>query len=189
MRRFALTLAPLLLLACDRAPVAPVAGPNVEPTFNIANAPLESGIVVRAGWPVAGYRLDPETQLGLAIGMGAKEICSGASFYSFLTWADKLLRDRLVTIGQGTDIPTEVWDASLGLDCPSIMAGEPLATGVSQNVSTINNLAGLSDRVPRIQTWTAHGILTRQNGEKAIFHWRFRFRGNQDLLDDLVTLH
>jgi hypothetical protein len=182
MRRFALTLTPLLLLACDRAPVAPDAGPNVAPTFNIENAPLESGIVVRAGYPVAGLRLDPETQLALAIGMGAKEICSGAPFYSFLTWADKIIRDQWVTVGQGTDIPTEVWDASQGWDCPSIMAGEPLATGVSRNVSTINFGTG-------IQTWTAHGFLTRQNGEKAIFHWRFRFRGNQDLRDDLVTLH
>jgi hypothetical protein len=190
MRRIALTLAPLLLLACDRAPVAPDGGPNVDPTFNIANAPLESGIVVRGGWPVGALMRDPETQLGLALGIGAVEYCSGTPIYYLQTWADKELADRIVTNAQGTDVPTEVWDAPPGnWNCAAIMAGEPLAAGVSHVIATNNDLYN-SGEMNRVVHWRAHGILTRQNGDKAVARWQWRWNENQGGLTELsITLH
>jgi len=190
MRRIALTLTPLVLLACDRAPVAPDAGPNVEPTFNIENAPLESGIVVRGEWPMGSFMMDPETQLGLAIGMTAKEFCSGTPRYFLQTWADKELAGRIVTMAQGTDVPTEVWDASPGnWTCEAILAGEPLASGVSDVVVTNNDLFNSGHR-GRVVQWRAHGILTQPNGEKAVVRWQWRWNENQGGLTELsITLH
>jgi hypothetical protein len=65
------------------------------------------------------------------------------------------------------------------------MAGEPIATGVSQTVVTNNNLFGLSNKVPRIFTWRAHGILTRPNGANAVFRWQLRYNENQGGVTEL----
>lgn len=189
MRRIALTLVPLLFLACDRAPVAPDAGPDLGPTFNIENAPLESGIVMRDGYPVGALMRDPDTQLGLAIGRTAKEACSGTPRYYLQTWADKVLADRLVSMAQGTDVPTEVWDASQGWDCATILAGEPLASGVSDVVVTNNDLFN-SGQMNRVVMWRAHGILARANGENAVARWQWRYNENQGGVTNLsITLH
>ena len=185
-----LAVAPLLLLACDRAPTAPDARPNPDPTFNIANAPLESGIVVRGGFPVGTLMRDSETQLGLALGIGAKEFCSGAPIYYLQTWADKELADRIVTNAQGTDVPTEVWDgSSSNWNCDAILAGEPLASGASDVVATFNDLLN-TNPVNRVISWRAHGILMRSGGDEAVFHWRWRWNENQGGLTELsITLH
>lgn len=78
MRRAMLFLVPLVLLACDRQPVAP----DVTPTLGIADGPAQSGIVTRVadGALVGWFVSDPETQLVLLLGVSAADFCDGAPY-------------------------------------------------------------------------------------------------------------
>lgn len=187
----ALMLIPPFLLAsavaCEpNTTTEPV--PAEVPSFDIANAPPLSGIVVRYGWPLGALLRDPQTGLGLAIGIGAQEFCSGTPGYYLQTWADNELADRIVSIGQSPDAPAEVWAAASPSEwtCAAILAGEPLASGVSKTVATFTDYLNTGSGNP-IVAWTGHGILTTADGARAVFHWRFKMNEQQGGLTDLMV--
>lgn len=189
----ALMLIPAFLVASTLACEPNTATePSAEtPSFNIANAPPLSGVVVRGGFLLGALLRDPQTGLGVAIGIGAQEFCSGTPLYYMQTWADKELADRIVTNGQSTDAPTEVWEAASPDEwtCDAILAGEPLASGVSKTVATFNDLSNTGSG-NRVISWSGHGILTRSNGSSAVFHWKFKWNERQGGFTDVsVTLH
>lgn len=190
----ALMLIPVFLvastLACEpNTTTEPVSAET--PSFNIANAPPLSGIVVRGGFPLGALLRDPQTGLGVAVGIGAQEACSGTALYYLQTWADKELTDRIVSNGQSTDAPTEVWAAATADEwtCAAILKGAPLASGVSKTVATFSDLDNTASG-NRVVAWTGHGILTTSDGDRAVFRWRFKLNEQQGGLTDLsVTLH
>ena len=178
MRTLTLPIVPLFFLACGREPVAP----DISPTFDIGNAPTQSGIVARAGWPTFIVWRVPAAGLAVTLGVDAAEWCSspGTADATIVTYADKELIDRIVSVGHDTDIPTQVWEhwsgETWGAICARILTGTlPLATGVSHYVSTANDLFGTgvgSD----VAMATLHGLLTRPSGGQAVFHFRMQWR-------------
>lgn len=178
MRRLALFLVPLLFLACERQPAAPDAAN--APSFGISNAPPMSGIVVRNGFPEVPVFGDPSAGLTVVQGVDARVVCTrfDPADWHIDTYADKQLRDRIVTIGQDKDIPTQVWSyggPTHETICAMVLGGaEPLATGVARFVYVSNDLFG-TGRGNDVTNADSHGLLTRPDGSQAVFHLKVRF--------------
>ncbi len=177
-----------VLVACSEQATAPQARTAAVSTFNIANAPPETGIVVRSAWNDILIWGVPSAGLEVMMGADAKTFCTlwdggngdpSPSFVSFMTYADKGLFDRVLTVGQDREAATQVWpyvDGDLGAFCTMVLGGtEPLATGVTRGVQFFSDMGG-SGRGADINLWTYHGLLTRPDGSKAVFafqmHWR-----------------
>ena len=100
------------------------------------------------------------------------------SFVSVMTYADKALFDRVLTVGQDREAATQVWPlAGGGLEgfCGMVLGGaEPLATGVTQGVQFFSDLGGTGHGAD-VNFWAYHGLLTRPDGSQAVLsfqmHW------------------
>jgi hypothetical protein len=175
MRRATLLLVPLFLFACDREPVAP----DITPTLDIANAPEESGIVVRYGTAL-GFNLgDPAADLVAFMGWDIVNWCAGDNpGYGAQVRAEKEIMEgyRSVMLGTAADLKTSVWRlseiaaATWSAICAKIAATEPLATGFSSAVYTDNAFVGY-DYVTNANPygWRYHGLLVRPDGTGASF--------------------
>jgi hypothetical protein len=172
------------VVACSEPATAPRPGtPAMAPSFAIGNAPPQSGIVMRAGFPAPLIWGVPSAGLEVVMGVDAGEFCalwpdpSGATF-SIMTFADKILFDRVLTIGQESDVPTQVWaygGGDLDAFCAMVLSGAgPLATGVTRGVQFFSDLSG-TGKGSDIFMWNYHGFLTLADGSQAVFafqmHW------------------
>lgn len=155
MRRLVFTLVPLLL-ACERQPVAP----DVSPSFDFANAPDFTGIVVRgeavggASWP------DPEKNLRITIGFDPVELCADPMAFDLLIFASKNLPiDRTNMLLELNDARIAVWPFS-GNSCASYRTVAPLATGYGDLVATNNDYPfGSANANTHTRGLSAHGTL------------------------------
>lgn len=175
MHRAVPLLVPLLLLACDRQPVAP----DITPSLDIANAPEESGIVVRYGTPLGFYLADGAADLVAFMGWDIAAWCAGDEFeWGAQVRAEKEIMDgyRSVLLAKATDLETSVWRlseinaASWPAICTKIAATNPLATGFSSALYTDNSFVGydyLTNANP--YGWRYHGRLVRPDGRGASF--------------------
>ncbi len=181
MRRLSLLLVPLVLLACERQPVAP----DIAPTLNIANAPALTGIVVRADYPLGYLDRDPKTGLGMALGVDAYDVCTpGPNNYYMMPWADKELVDRIVANAQGTEVPTQIWYVpEAPWTCAMVLASEPIATGVSKVFGVLTGLFGADAQNTRQAIWGAHGLL-----DNGVFHFKAHVHEKHGLMELSVTL-
>ncbi len=172
-----------LMVACSERPTSPrteAALAPSAPAYNIANAPTETGIVVRSTWNDILIWSVPSAGLEVMVGADAKAFCElwdgGAgdptpSFVSFMTYADKVHFDKVLTVGQDHEAATQVWpfaDGTLEGFCAMVLGGAaPLASGTTH---------GLQFFSPDNNHWNYHGLLTRPDGSKAVFafqmHWR-----------------
>lgn len=175
------------LVACSEQATSPRSRAPATPAFDIANAPGETGIVVRPVWNDILIWEAPSSGLEVVVGADAKEFCTlwdgGAgdpspSFVSFMTYADKVLFDRILTVGQDREAATQVWPYvdGLGAFCTNVLGGaEPLATGVTRGMGFFSDIGG-TGRGADINLWKYQGLLTRPDGSKAVFafqmHWR-----------------
>ena len=182
MRRLALFLVPLLLLACDRQPAAPDAAST--PTFDIGNAPPQSGIVLRNGEPFFFLWGFPSENFEVAIGADAREFCAGwpdpwGAEFSIVTRAHKQLVDRLMSRFQGRDVTTGVWPygyRDMAIFCAQINGGaEPFATGVTR-VSEFASDWWYEGDPRQVDLIMSHGFLTRPDGRRAIFNLQMQLR-------------
>lgn len=189
MRRFLAVLAlGAVVVACTEQATAPQARTPATPAFDIANAPPETGIVVRSTWNDILIWSVPAAGLEVMVGADATAFCTlwdgGAgdpspSFVSFMTYADKVLFDRILTVGQDREAATQVWpyaDGTLEGFCAMVLGGaEPLATGVTRGLQFFSDLGG-TGRGADINHWNYHGLLSRPDGSRAVFafqmHWR-----------------
>ncbi|HSM06481.1 MAG TPA: hypothetical protein VK858_17800 [Longimicrobiales bacterium] len=77
MKKFALLALGILVAACGETPTE-TATLDAPPTaMNFVNAPTESGIVFRGGAEVGIFAIDPESGLGIIVGVSAQDFCSG----------------------------------------------------------------------------------------------------------------
>lgn len=176
-----------LVIACSEQSTSPQAGTANAPTFNISNAPSQSGIVVRSGFYDILIWGVPSAGLEVMMGADAAAFCTlwnggvgdpSPSFVSVMTYADKVLFDRVLTVGQDREVATQVWPyASGGLEgfCTMVLGGaEPLATGVTRGVQFFSDLGGTGHGAD-VNFWDYHGLLTRPDGGQAVFsfqmHW------------------
>jgi len=187
MRRAVLLLVPLLLLACDRQPVAP----DISPTFDIANAPEESGIVVRAEIPTGLGLAYPPGDLYAFIGIDLADFCDDLNFTGELVFmATKNMMEgyRAVALIKG-ELEASVWrrseifaGAATWWDvCDNIAATEPLATGPVSVLYRDNSYVGyeyLTNANP--YGWSYHGSLVRPDGTKAAFSGHHFWYWNQE---------
>ncbi len=176
-----------VLVACSEQATAPQARTPAAPSFDIANAPPETGIVVRSAWNDILIWGVPSAGLEVVMGADAAEFCElwdnwngdpSPSFNSIMTWADKVLFDRILTIGQDREVATQVWPyggGALETFCPMVLGGaEPLATGVTKGLQFSSDLGG-TGRGADVNHQSYHGLLTRADGSQAVFkyqmHW------------------
>ena len=170
-----------LVIACSEQTTSSQQGTLAAlPSFNISNAPAQTGVVLRSQWP-GGVIWGVESEgLLVFLGADARDACVSYLTYgdpftdatwSIITYADKILFDRVLTNAQTTDVPTQVWAYSGGhLDalCPSIAGGaEPLATGVTRG----NQFFG-----DKTLLFNYHGLLTRSDDSQAVFAFQLQFR-------------
>jgi len=177
MRKLTFLLIPLLVLACDRQPVAP----DVAPTLDIANAPELTGIVLRFDRPFGFYARDPETGLFFTLGVDGYELCSSGApdIYSMRVARTELV-DRFVLNVQGTSVPTQVWFMPAGIPtCDDILSSQPIATGESEVFSQqTGNAQNTAQAI-----WGAHGIL-----DNGVFHFFWHQSESQGVINLSVTL-
>ncbi|NJD09956.1 MAG: hypothetical protein FIB01_05745 [Gemmatimonadetes bacterium] len=184
------------LAACSEQPTSPPA----EPAFDISNGPAESGIVLRGQWGLGLIWGVPDAGVIVFAGAHAREDCAAWALYGDpdpehpeadhwlnhvyfdpVTWADKVLSDRLVGVAQGSDVPTEVWAYSGGhfpVFCPSILADptiEPLAEGVTHVIVTSND-EFFGRTMGSVYQVNLHGMLERPDGTPALFAFQLKFR-------------
>ena len=181
MRRAILLLVPLFLFACDRQPVAP----EVSPTVDIGNAPAQTGIVVRGDYSDGYYFFDSKSNLTAFVGVDIVQFCTDYSSLENGPWADKELRDRIVTLGQGRDLQTSVWAGDFGFDCAVIEASSPVATGFADMNLTYSDLLGSAEHASTAVSITAHGILEWVGGGKAIFHAQNKLTPQKELISSV----
>lgn len=190
MKRLSAVLAlGALVIACSEQTTSSQQGTlAVAPSFDISNAPPQSGIVVRTGYSDILIWGVPSAGLEVIMGADAAAFCTlwngGAgdpspSFVSIMTYADKALFDRVLTVGQDREAATQVWPyAGGGLEefCGAVLGGaRPLATGVTRGLQFFSDLGG-SGNGADVNMWNYHGLLTRPDGSQAVFafqmHWR-----------------
>jgi hypothetical protein len=177
-----------VVISCSEQTTSSQPGTSaVTPSFDISNAPPQSGIVVRTGYSDILIWGVPSAGLEVMMGADAAAFCTlwdgGAgdpspSFVSVMTYADKVLFDRVLTVGQDREAATQVWpDAGGGLEgfCAMVLGGaEPLATGVTRGAQFFSDLGGTGHGAD-VNHWDYHGILTRPDGSQAVFsfqmHW------------------
>ena len=179
-----------VMAACSEQATLPQSeAPAAAPTFDISNATPQSGVVLRSQWADVLIWGVPSAGLEVVMGTDAKEFCElwdggngdpSPAFLSIMTYADKVLFDRVLTIGQDSHAATQVWPyggGSLDTFCPMVLApgAEPLATGVTRGVQFFSDLNGTGNGAD-ISLWNYHGLLTRPDGSQAVFrfqmHWR-----------------
>lgn len=188
MRRLLAVLAlGALVVACSEQATFPqTETPATAPTFDISNAPPQTGVVLRAAYPTILIWGVPAAGLEVALHADGREFCQqypdniDPSTWSIMTFADKVLFDRILTTGQAHDVPTQVWPYS-GEEtpesfCAMVLGGaEPLATGVTRGSQFYSDLNGTGNGAD-IWLWNYHGLLTRPDGSQAVFsfqvHWR-----------------
>jgi hypothetical protein len=186
MRRLLAVLAlGAVVVACSEQATSPQSTtPAGAPTFDISNAPPQSGIVLREGRPIFILWGFPSEGFEVAIGVDAREFCAGwpdpwGAEFSVVTWADKQLVDRLMTHMQGRDVTTGVWPYGYrdpAIFCAQINGGAaPFATGVTRVSLFSSDWYGTGD-----QRWVdmikSHGILTRPDGSRAVFNFQMQMR-------------
>ncbi len=169
-----------VLIACSEQATSP---PPAAPDLNISNAPSQAGVVLRSQWP-GGVIWGVESEgLIVFLGVDAREACASYLTYgepftgatwSIITYADKVLFDRVLTNAQASDVPTQVWAYSGGhLDalCPSVAGGaEPLATGVTRGNQFYSDKTFL---------FNYHGHLARADGSDAILAFSMQFKNGE----------
>ncbi len=177
-----------VLVACSDQATAPQGRTPATPAFDIANAPPETGIVVRSAWNDILIWSVPAAGLEVVMGADAAEFCElwdnwngdpSPSFNSIMTWADKVLFDRALTVGKDAEAATQVWpyaDGTLEGFCAMVLGGaSPLATGTTRGVQFVSDIGG-TGRGADLNHWSYHGLLTRPDGSQAVFafqmHWR-----------------
>jgi len=198
MRRLLAVLAlGAAVVACSEQATSPQPETEFAPTFDISNGPAETGIVMRGGWPLGFIWGIDDAGLIVFMGADAREACDAWEQYgdwdpenpesdpwqnhvtfSPMTWADKVLLDRLVGVGQASDVPTQVWPYAGGHFagfCPLIDGLEPLATGVTHAMVTSNDEMGTRSR-GSVTNWNFHGLLTRPDNSQAVFAFQLQFR-------------
>jgi len=140
MRYLRIALLPLLLVACtDRGPVAP----DVVPSFDFANAPAVSGVVVRGSGEELGLlALDEKTGLMAFIGVDIVTTCAGGdAALGLIHWQRHEAPtnpERIHSVYAGTDVPVTVWPA-FGLDCARLTTETPLGVGTVRVHGTDND--------------------------------------------------
>jgi hypothetical protein len=175
-----LTLVAFVAVSCDQQPLETSQQPTTTGlTFNIANAPPQSGIVVRADYTAASLFVDPESGLGALLGVDPVEFCTGPAEFDFVSFQTAIQRDgRQVDHGMGE------WRAFVypftTFDCGLFLTVEPLATGMATVVSTDNDLYGIAPGDKNANAWgqTGHGTLVTPGGESVQFSFKYRARYN-----------
>ena len=150
MRRLWLLLVPLMLLACERAPLAPAP----EPNLNFANGPDQpSAVVIRHDGIPQGLSFSASGMRAYH-GVDPRDICDGGGFYNDL-WDMQVIDrpndvagDLLLSLGR--NLITSVWPAGYG--CAEFLSNEPLAEGTSHFQPL---------QQPHVFMWQAQGTLTR----------------------------
>ena len=166
------------LAACAESPTG-----TESPQFSIADAPAESGIIVRGGFNAAVSWVDAKSGMRVIIGLDIVDLCTGPFTFDFFSFQDlNLPNGRIVEIVQGEDIQTSVW-GFLPFDCGQFTTVAPLASGLSDMVVTDNDLFGVApgDKNANAFGFRAHGSLTRPSGADAAFsaHLNIRFGNHQ----------
>lgn len=183
-----------LMAACSEQATSPrtqATLSSAEPAFNIDNAPTETGVVVRSAWNDILIWGVPSAGLEVVMGADATDFCTlwdgGAgdpspSFVSIMTWADKVLFDRILTIGQDREVATQVWPyggGELQTFCAMVLGGaEPLATGVTKGHQFSSDLGG-TGRGADVNHQNYHGLLTRPDGSQAVFKYQMYWHEGQ----------
>jgi len=188
-------LALSLVVSCDQQPVEPVADTAAEiPAFKIGNGPSESGVVLRGetGWALAVT--DFESGLQLILGTDIVEYCSGIIDFDVVSFMDVWVNDRpLLSKIHGEDVRTTVWPFT-DFDCGLFTTVDPVASGVSDVVTTDNDVFGVGDG-NNANAWgfSAHGILSyASSGEPAIFsaHERLKYNNSTGFkYNNKISLH
>lgn len=173
MRKAALLLVPLFLLACDREPVAP----DTIANFDAADAPpVTSGIVVRHDGHFLLSVADPDSDLWAFIGIDIYDVCDDFLYTrDVIPVHDLFLTGRRIQLAKSDDARTSVWRLSaidgpdLPATCANIAATEPLAVGLSHVLYADN--AVLTDVAPYANPygWRFNGLLTGADGTKSAF--------------------
>ena len=175
------------LTACKDQPVAPQAEPfavtQATAAVGIANAPTETGIVLRSAWSDILIWSVPSAGLEVVMGADAAAFCTlwdggsgdpSPSFNSTITFADKVLFDRILTVGQDREAATQVWpyaNGELQGFCDMVLGGAaPLATGTTRGIQFSSDFDGTNNH------WNYHGFLTRPDGSKAVFKFQMQWR-------------
>ena len=169
-----------LMAACSEQATSPRTAATLSPAapaFDIANAPDQTGIVVRSDWQTGVIWGSESDGLIALLGTSASSLCQHPdepwlAEWSTVTYADRIrLGEWLGYLGKARDIPTEVWAYTGGhipALCASFQGGAaPLATGITRGVEHAmrDNTAFLS----------YHGRLTRPDDSEAVFGFKLQF--------------
>jgi hypothetical protein len=162
MRRVTFSLVPLLLLACERQPAAP----DITPTLGIANAPAQSGIVLRAETQEAWIWSDLKAGLQLDLAFDPVAACTGNFAADWVSFQAASLPNGRLTFREAGPVQASVW-GFVEFDCSRFLTEEPLATGEVNYRSTDNDYFGAGDH--SVNSWglMANGKLTRPDGGSA----------------------
>ena len=184
MRRLLAVLAlGAVVVACSEQATNPqTRTAAIAPMSDISNAPAQSGIVVRYGFPTGVIWEDASTGLVAWMGTDAYALCADHvddpwnADWSIVTYADRVRFGQFMgELGQARDVPTQVFEyggGHLPEMCASVLAGaELLASGVSQGTQVF-------DRDWSTGIFSYHGILTRPDGSRAVFHFSLQFKKN-----------
>jgi len=152
--RFALL--PLVFAACSEQ--STVASLEDGPAFNFANAPAESGIVVRGETPVGVTWVDLDSGLRVVLGADMDEFCAGIVNFELIAFQDaNLPTGRIVSVATG-EVQTRVWDF-LDFDCDLFTTIAPVAAGSANLQNNDNDLQGSAVNNTNTWGWTANGML------------------------------
>ena len=189
-----LTFVAFVAVSCDQQPLETSQQPTTTGlTFNIANAPPQSGIVVREDYEVATFYVDLESGLSVSIGVDPFEFCTGPAEFDFVTFQTAIHRDgRQIDHGMG-ELRAVVHPFTT-FDCDLFTTVEPLATGMATIVSTDNDLFGTAPGDKNANAWglTGHGTLVTPGGEfvQLSFNYRARYNNSQGYKEVVkVSLH
>jgi hypothetical protein len=187
VRGWTLALVAATVTACSEQPVAPTNPVDVggAPELSIADAPPLAGIVTRGETFLAVGWTDEREGTFVMIGFDPVDFCTGPVDFDYIPAQDVVLRNGRGVLHhlQGTGLTTSVWPFP-GFNCGLVTSTEPLATGLSDLVSTDNDLNGDGRSNANAFGFRAHGTLTLVNGSDAAFsaHVNYVINGNQGFL-------
>jgi hypothetical protein len=151
-KALSLGLVAVLAVSCTDQATSPTALNDAAvpaPSFGIGNAPAASGPNLIRYQGTFGYIInDPKRGIQALFGLDPADVCGfdfDLVYIQEITLPNEEV-DRIVSVLQGDNIQTSVWDFT-GFNCVLYGSETPLATGYSRLINTDNDLVGfLTDR-------------------------------------------
>jgi len=170
MRRAALLLIPLFVLACDREPVAP----DITPTFDDHAPPVESGIVLRGERFDAWTWADSETGLRVTIGFDVLEYCANVFDFELVPFQAAFLPSDRLLVREAGPMHAAVWGFT-AFECDRFTSEQPVATGEVRFRTTDNDFSLTGRNNVNAYGVMANGVIGLTDGGTAMLAAHARF--------------